>query len=394
MPWSTPSTMTQRLLFIRDYELGVFSFTELCARYGISRETGYATLARYRQEGRAGLADRSRRPHSSPRQTPAILIDQLVEVRRQHPDWGPKKLLWQLEQHAPKTRWPSPSTAGLWLQRRGLTRGRRRVRRIGHPGRPQTTATAPNTLWTIDFKGRFRTRDGRYCYPLTVADDYSRYLLGCQALLHPTGALVQPVLIRLFEAYGLPDRLRSDNGPPFASYALARLSQLSVWLLQCGIHPELIEPGHPEQNPRHERMHRTLKAATTRPPAGDGRAQQRRFTTFCHEFNTERPHESLGMRPPATCYQPSTRAYHGPTEPLEYPGHFELRKVSRNGGVRWQKAWVNVSHVLAEETIGFEPIADGLWEVYYRTIKLGRFDERRGCIEDENGRLARQRRQR
>jgi transposase InsO family protein len=384
--------MTQRLLFIRDFELGVFSFSALCARYGVSRETGYAVLARYRRDGRAGLEAHSRRPHHSPRQTPSALIDQLAEARQRHPTWGPKKLLWLVRKRAPTAPWPAPSTVGLWLVRRGLIRGRRRRRPLSHPGRPTTIARAPNALWTLDFKGQFRTRDGRYCYPLTVADDYSRYLLGCQALLQPTRALVRPVLTRLFQQYGLPERIRTDNGAPFASCALARLSQLSVWLLQCGIRPELIAPGHPEQNPRHERMHRTLKAATTRPPAADHRAQQRCFNTFREEFNADRPHESLGMQPPATLYHPSPRAYRGPVEPLEYPGHFELRKVSRNGGIRWQQAWVNVSHVLAEETVGFEAIADGLWDVYYRSVKLGRFSERTGRIEDHRGRLTRRRR--
>ncbi|MGH7628733.1 MAG: DDE-type integrase/transposase/recombinase [Gemmatimonadales bacterium] len=384
--------MSQRLLFIRDFELGVFSFSALCARYGVSRETGYAVLARYRREGRAGLETHSRRPHHSPRQTPSVVIDQLVEARQRHPTWGPKKLLWLVRRRAPTAPWPAPSTVGLWLTRRGLIRGRRRRRALTHPGRPGTIAGAPNALWTLDFKGQFRTRDGAYCYPLTVADDYSRYLLGCQALLQPTRALVRPVLTRLFQAYGLPERIRTDNGAPFASCALARLSQLSVWFLQCGIHPELIEPGHPEQNPRHERMHRTLKAATTRPPAADHRAQQRCFNAFRAEFNAERPHESLGMQPPATLYRPSPRSYRGPVEPLTYPGHFELRKVSRNGGIRWQKAWVNVSHVLAEETVGLEAVADGLWDVYYRSVKLGRFSERTGRIEDDRGRLTRRRR--
>jgi putative transposase len=384
--------MTQRLLFIRDYELGVFPFTALCARYGVSRETGYAVLARYRREGRAGLAEHSRRPHHSPRQTSEAVIEQLVEARRRHPTWGPKKLLWLLRQRTPEIAWPAPSTAGLWLARRGLVRGRRRRRRLTHPGRPTTIARAPNALWTVDFKGHFRTRDGRYCYPLTVADDFSRYLLGCQALLEPTRALVRPGLTRLFQEYGLPERIRTDNGAPFASCALARLSQLSVRLLRCGVHPELIEPGHPEQNPRHERMHRSLKAATTRPPGANHRRQQRAFNAFPTEFNAERPHEGLGMAPPATAYPPSPRPYRGPVEPLEYPGHFELRQVSRNGGIRWQKAGVNVGHVLAEETIGLEAVADGLWDVYYRTVRLGRFSERTGRIEDDRGRLTRHRR--
>ena len=393
MPWSTTSAMTQRLLFIRDFELGVFSFSALCARYGVSRETGYAVLARYRREGRAGLEAHSRRPHHSPRRTPEALIDRLAEARQRHPTWGPKKLLWLVRQRAPTLPWPAPSTVGLWLLRRGLIRGRRRRRTLTHPGRPGTIAGAPNALWTLDFKGQFRTRDGAYCYPLTVADDYSRYLLGCQALLQPTRALVRPVLARLFQEYGLPERIRTDNGAPFASCALARLSQLSVWFLQCGIHPELIEPGHPEQNPRHERMHRTLKAATTRPAGGQSpRPAARASTPSGRSSMPSARTRAWAMQPPATQYRRSPRSYRGPVEPLDYPGHFELRKVSRNGGIRWQKAWVNVSHVLAEETVGFEAVADGLWDVYYRSVKLGRFSERTGRIEDDRGRLTRRRR--
>jgi transposase InsO family protein len=383
--------MDQRIRFIADYQLGVFSITELCRRFGISRPIAYKWIGRYEEHGSPGLVERSHRPQSCPHETAPHLIDALVVARQRHPTWGPKKLLWLLERQHPDWPWPAASTASAWLKRRGLIRGRRRRRALTHPGRPTSTATAPNAIWTIDFKGHFRTRDGCYCYPLTVADDYSRFLLGCQALLQPTRRLVRPVLIRLFQKYGLPQRIRSDNGQPFASTALARLSQLAVWWIRLGITPELIEPAHPEQNPRHERMHRTLKGETTRPPAATCPAQQRRFTTFRHEFNEARPHEALGQRLPASVYRPAPRPYPARLPALEYPGHFEVRLVSRNGGIRWHAHRVPVSHTLMEQYIGFEPIDDGLWDVYFGRLRLGRLSERTGRIEDDRGRLHRRR---
>jgi transposase InsO family protein len=383
--------MNERIRFLADHQLDVFSVTELCARYGVSRPTAYKWLARYRAEGVTGLAERSHRARHCPHQTPAPLVEALVAARHLHPTWGPKKLLWLLARQQPAWPWPAPSTAGAWLKRCGCIRGRRRRRPLTHPGRPTTLATAPNALWTLDFKGQFRTRDGRYCYPLTVADDYSRYLLACDALLHPTRRLVRPVLVRLFQEYGLPERIRSDNGQPFASSALGRLSQLAVWWIRLGIRPELIEPAHPEQNPRHERMHRTLKAEATRPPAATCATQQARFTTFRTEYNTARPHESLGQVLPVSRYTPSPRPYPSRLPPLEYPGHFEVRRVSRNGGIKWRSHRVPVSHTLMEQEIGFEAIDDGLWDVYFGPLRLGRFSERTGRLEDDRGRQRRRR---
>ena len=251
---------------------------------------------------------------------------------------------------------------------------------------------APNAVWTADFKGQFKTGDGAYCFPLTVADGASRYLLACHALASTKTAGARPVFERLFREHGLPARLRSDNGVPFATTALGRLSALSVWWVRLGIVPELIEPAHPEQNGRHERMHRTLKAETTRPPARDARAQQRAFDGWRAAYNAERPHEALGQRPPAAVYVPSPRPYPARLAPLEYPAHCEVRRVSRNGGVRWHNRWVNVSHVLAEEYVAFEEVGDGLWEVRFGPVRLGRFHERLLRIADDAGDLARTRR--
>lgn len=388
MPWSEVTVVHQRTRFVADIERGVFSMTELCRRYGISRPTGYLWRERYLEEGPRGLHDRSHRPRSCPHATPAVVWERIREARQRHPRWGPKKLLWLVaKRHAGPL--PAPSTVAAWLKREGLVAPRRRSVTRPHPGRPLAIATAPNAIWTIDFKGQFRTQDGRYCYPLTIVDAYSRYLLGCHALLHPTRRLTRPVLERLFHAYGLPVRIRSDNGPPFASTALARLSQLAVWWIKLGIVPELIEPGHPEQNPRHERLHRTLKAETTRPPAASCRAQHGRFTRWRRHYNEERPHEALRQCPPATVYQASPRAYPPRLPRAEYPGHFEVRRVSRNGGIRWHAHRVPVSHTLMEEYIGFEAIDDGLWDVYFFQCRLGRFDERLKRIIDDRGRLFR-----
>ncbi len=276
------------------------------------------------------------------------------------------------------------------LNRHGMVPKKRRRRAIGHPGRPTSRVLAPNDLWCADFKGEFKTGDGIYCYPLTVTDDHSRYLLGCQGLLSTKVVEAKPVFTRLFKEYGLPKRIRTDNGVPFATNTLARLSKLSAWWVRLGVLPELIEPGKPQQNGRHERMHRTLKAEATRPPAGSCRAQQRKFNHFREEFNHERPHEALDMHTPASCYEPSPREMPNKLPPLEYPDRFEVRYVSANGGIRWKKhAWVNVSTVCIGEYVGLEEIDDGVWDVYFGPLRLGRLHDRLMRIEDAYGRLRR-----
>jgi putative transposase len=376
MSWSVETPMSQRREFVEDAQRALYTMRELCARYGISRRVGYKWLTRYRELGLVGLADQSRRPQHSPTQLDGELAALCVDARHRHPTWGPRKLLAYLERRHRCQHWPAASTVGALLKREGLTAPRRRRRPLGHPGRPMSVMDQPNAVWTADFKGQFRTGDGVYCYPLTIIDGYSRSLLACEALLHPTHAASQPVFADLFRRLGLPERIRTDNGIPFATSALGRLSQLSVWWIKLGITPELIEPAHPQQNGRHERLHRTLKAETTKPPAQTARAQQRRFRAFQAEFNEERPHEALDGDTPASWYHRSSRrVLEHPADP-EYPSHFEVRYVSRNGGVRWHNHWVNVSHVLAEEYVGLDEIDDGVWSVYFGPVLLGRFHER------------------
>lgn len=384
MPWTEVTPMDSRLQFVAEARRTDEPFTALCARHGIAPKTGYKWLGRYAAEGPTGLHERSRRPHTCPTATAPAAADALCELRRRHPTWGAKKLLAVLGRRHPRLTLPAPSTAAALLKRAGLVSAPRRRRALGHPGRPTAAMDAPNAVWTADFKGEFKTRDGVYAYPLTVADGYSRYLLACRALPSTRALGARPVFERLFREHGLPARIRTDNGAPFATIALARLSALSVWWVRLGVLPDLIEPSSPQQNGRHERLHRTLKAEATRPPQADARAQQRAFDRFRREYNHERPHEALGQRPPASHYAPSPRPYPARLPPLEYPAHWEVRRVSRNGGVRWGVEWVNVSHVLAEEYVAFEEVAAGLWQVYFGPLRIGRFHERLLRIVDQH----------
>jgi len=389
MPWQESLLMDQRRQFIADSQRDVFDVADLARRYGISRKTAYKWLDRFEMEGPPGLTDRSRRPHQSPHAVPAAIAAALLEVRRRHPTWGAKKLLKIVGTRQPTWPLPARSTVCDLLERAGVVTTRRRRAVPPHPGRPLVAMTAPNGTWTADFKGEFKTRNGVYCYPLTVVDGYSRYLLGCQGVLSTAIAGARPIFLRLFQEYGLPQIMRTDNGVPFATTALGRLSTLSVWWIRLGIRPELIAPSSPQQNGRHERMHRTLKAEATRPASGNLQAQQTRFNRFRQEYNHERPHEALGQETPASCYVPSPRALPSRLAPLEYPGHFEVRLVSRNSGIRWKHQWVCVTHTLAGEYVGLEEVGDGLWDVYFGPLRLGRMDERLLRIADHKGRTVR-----
>jgi putative transposase len=381
MPWRARSAMDERLQFISDYQRQLFTMTELCDRYGVSRKTGYQLLARYNAEGAAGLMPRSSRPHHSPQATTREIVDAIVAERRRRPRWGGKKIIAVLQTRHPTWELPAISTANDILKRHGLVPPARPRRPIAHRGYTAQPVTEPNRVWAADFKGPFRTRDGQLCYPLTITDAFSRYLLVCRALAAPTSADTFVAFRRAFLAYGLPDRIRTDNGEPFAAASLGRLSRLSVWWIRLGIYPELIAPAKPQQNGAHERMHRTLKADTTRPPMANLIAQQRRFTAFRGIYNCERPHEALGQQPPAHLYRPSGRTLPRVLPPVSYPGYFEKRRISPGGIMSWHAQRVTISSVLDGEEIGLEPIDDGEWDLYFGPMRLGRFDERHHRIE-------------
>ena len=322
MPWLETDPVTERKRFVVEAQGGLFSHTELCRRHNISRRTGYKWLERYEAEGPDGLLDRSHRPHSCPHATETYVLEAAFELRRTRPRWGAAKILGRLEILHPDWSLPTPQILHRHFVRQGLVKKQRRRRTRPHPGKPTATFEAPNSIWSADFKGHFKTRDGIYCYPLTVQDGFSRYLLACQGLSGTTYAGSRRVFTRLFQEFGLPQRIRSDNGTPFASTALGRLSRLSVWWIKLGILPDLIEPASPHQNGRHERMHKDLKAEATIPPAGNRCAQQRRFNAFRADFNEVRPHEAHGQRPPASVYEPSTRPLPAKLHLPDYPAHF------------------------------------------------------------------------
>lgn len=377
MPWQELSPMDLRMRFVTDWQSGCWS---LCADYQISRKTGYKWVDRYETSGPRGLHDQSRRPHYSPWATAPAVVDALVALRKRHPRWGAKKLLAVAARRDRDAAWPSRSTVCGVLKACGLVASRRRRNPAVHVPSPLAPITRPNETWTTDFKGEFRTGDGVYCYPLTLRDGFSRFVLRCDALVGRTYEATRHRFEQAFAEYGLPARIRSDNGGPFAGTGLGRLSRLSVWWIRLGIIPERIALGHPEQNGSHEQFHSVLKAETARPPAAHVRAQQRRFGRFCLEYNHQRPHEALQDDVPANRYQPSARSLPRQLPPLEYPGHCEIRRVSTIGQVSWRGAPLYLSEALAGEHVAFEEIDDGLWTLRFATVALARYDEQHRSI--------------
>ena len=376
MPWLETAPVDQRERFITDHRHGLYAMAELCERYGISRKTGYKWLARYESGGRPALRDRSHAPHRCPHQISDEVATAICAARQTHPSWGPVKLLDWLARRRPELPRPAASTAGDLLARRGLVKRRRRRRPITHPGVVPPTTAEPNDLWTIDFKGQFRTRDGVYCYPLTLADQHTRYLLACQGLRSTRGHQAHRVLEWAFRTYGLPRAIRSDNGVPFATTGIHGLSQLNVWWMRLGITHQRILPGNPQQNGAHERMHRTLKAEAIRPPRGSLAAQQRAFNSFRSLYNEERPHTALGGQPPASRYMPSPRPYPSRLAPLEYPGHFLVKRVTNAGTFRFKDRLLFIAHALKQHHIGLEETDTGIWSIYFGSTLLARLDER------------------
>ncbi len=386
MPWKETCVMEERMKFVVEYKGAELCMSELCRKYGISRRTGYKWVGRLEQNGSAGLQDRSRAPNNHPNAVSDQLVDIILDARAEYPTWGPKKLKVLLERKHARLVIPCPSTIGEILRRNGLTVPRKRRRRATPSSQPFAACDAPNAVWCADFKGWFRTGDGRRCDPLTISDAFSRYLIRCQALQPTSFIRVKSVYEASFREQGLPFVIRTDNGPPFASIGLGGLSRLAVWLIKLGITPERIEPGKPQQNGRHERMHLTLKKETASPPQKNLRKQQEVFDVFKTVYNEERPHEGLDMATPATLYAASSRLFTGRIEPLVYPEGMITRMVQKRGHIFWRCDRVFIGEAFAGEPIGLEQIDEENYSVYIGHVQIGLFNSRRLKVTGINGR--------
>ncbi len=367
--------MDERMRFVMAASEDEAVMSEICAEFGISRQTGYKWLLRYRADGVEGLKERSRAPIRHGRARDEELVAAALALRERQPTWGPKKLRKKLAERWPDVAPPASSTIGDWLRKEGLTPSRRKRRRCPPFSSPLAAADAPNAIWCVDFKGWFRTGDGQRCDPLTISDAMSRYLLRCQAMAQPDGAHVRPAFEAAFCEFGLPLAIRSDNGPPFASTGAGGLSRLSVWWIKLGVRPERIDPGKPQQNGRHERLHRTLKADAVSPPAATLAEQQRRFDAFRAVYNHERPHEALDFATPGSLYRASQRAYPCALREPDYPDAAAVRRVRSSGEVKWAGDLIFVSEALVGEPVAIEETDQGEWLVRYADVELGYIDQ-------------------
>ncbi len=369
MPWKETCSMDERVRLIALWNEGQMNLSELSRAFGVSRKTVYKWLARYEQAGAAGLMDGAPVAHRHPNATPDAVVAAVLELRKERPTWGPKKLRARLEQLGVAV--PAVSTIGELLKKHGLIRPRRR--RVYPPRLPSQLAetTHPNDTWCVDFKGHFALGDKSRCYPLTLTDQVSRYLLKCEAVARQDTRCVQAHFDRAFREYGLPLRIRSDNGPPFASSGIGGLSELSVWWIKLGIAPERIEPGKPQQNGRHERMHRTLAEETARPAAANVMAQQLAFDRFRYDYNTQRPHEALGQSTPISQYSNSPRTMPDKPKSPEYPEGMRVLKVGPKGTIKpLNRTKVLLSNLLAGEPVGLLESGEGAFQVFYGNVML------------------------
>jgi putative transposase len=373
--------MNERVRFIAEYLEQEMLFSELCERFEVSRKTGYKWVNRYNAGGAAALTDRSRRPLTNPRAVAPVIIELVVELRRKRPRWGPRKLLAVLAHDYPELDLPVPSTVGQILRDRGMVTKRRRRPPRAVRGEKLGGYDAPNAVWCIDFKGHFPVGLKR-CNPFTMSDGYSRFLLRTVALQQTLHRAVRKVMEGAFQEYGLPDAIRSDNGPPFVSVTTGGISRLAVWWILLGIKPQRIWPGRPDQNGRHERMHRTLKAETASPPRHTFAAQQRAFDAFREDYNHHRPHEALGQVPPAAFYMPSRRRYTGKLIEPEYPSHFLVQRAYPNGIITFGQIQWYLSCCLGGQRVGIEPVSDGCWRVHFGPATLGLLDLRGAVKRD------------
>jgi len=371
MPWKETCAMEQKMQMIKCWKGDQFTITDLGFLHGVSRKNVYKWIKRYTAEGTAGLEDRSKAPLRHPNATVPEMVDKIIATKRRHQKWGPKKIVAWLNEQYHGDGWPAVSTVSEILKREGLVSPRIKRHRVPPYTNPFTACDKPNAVWSADFKGQFRMGDSRRCYPLTITDSYSRYLLLCIGLAHPTFKETKACFKSVFKEYGLPEAIRTDNGAPFASVGLGALSKLSVWFIKLGIRPERIEPGHPEQNGRHERMHRVLKETTANPPRSNMKAQQKAFYEFIYEYNFERPHEALGQKTPVTVYQKSTRLYQCRLPKILHMRDTVIRKVNCNGEIKWKRRPIYISKSLIGEHMVLKQKEENFWELWFNYYYLG-----------------------
>lgn len=374
MPWKMERPMDQKVKLISLWMDGIYGITELSIRFRVSRKTVYKWIDRYRREGSIGLEEKSRAAYKHSNTTDPSKIERIIEFKLKHDKWGPKKIVNSLERIYPEEKWPSASTAGEWLKKNGLVKDRKLRRHVERYEDYFIDCMEPDDVWSADYKGQFRTNDRRVCYPLTVTDNYSRYLIACYGLEGPRYKETKECFERIFREYGLPIAIRTDNGTPFAGTGIGGLSRLSIWWIKLGIIPERIAPGEPQQNGRHERMHRTLKESTVNPAGENLNEQQKKFDFFRVEYNNERPHESIGMKRPCEVFKKSIRSFPVKIRAIEYPGNFEVRSVRHNGEIKFEGDKYFVSELLHGENVGLKEVSDDCWQINFGIHKLGYID--------------------
>lgn len=384
MPWEVRSMKSEKQKFVLLYQTGQFTKSDLCAQFGISRPTGDAILKRYEEEGWDALKERSRRHGNHPLTTPKEVEDAIVRERKKHTHWGARKIIVLLRKDPTihDRLIPSETTVNNIMKKHGLTMIRRKAPRHIEDQHPVYDPKEPNEIWSADFKGKFRLGNREYCHPLTIADSYTRYLIAITGVETPNTESSKPIFDKAFCEYGLPEFMHTDNGAPFGnSMSLRRMTQLSVWLMDLGITPVYSDPGCPQQNGRHERMHRDLKAEATGPPATTLAAQQKRFDIFRKEYNMMRPHEALGMKTPADVYKRSARVYTRNVREWDYDKALQTKLVTVNGAVRWNsERFVMITTALAGRYVGFKDEGNGVWSIWYRHVLLGYFSERTNTV--------------
>jgi transposase InsO family protein len=388
MPWKVKTTMEQKIEFICEWRTGKYSITELCRSFEISRPTAYRLIDRFEKLGFEGLKEQSRSPERHPNSTPENIVESILKLKSKHKLWGAKKIRILLFNEFAGEQIPSVVTVHNILKKNGLVCPQKRMRRV-KPIFPIFDPKSCNEVWSADYKGKFLMGNKIYCHPLTIADSKSRFLFTAKGHYHENIKSAKAEFKRVFRTYGIPQQMHTDNGSPFGSVrAIQRFTQLSYWFIELGIKPVFSDPAHPEQNGRHERMHRDLKAACAKPSAYDLKAQQRRLNHFVKEYNHIRPHEALEMKTPAHIHDFSTRPFPERIPDFDYDSTYKILKVTRNGAIRWKTYyWVYLTAALKGKYVGLEDSGNGIWKAYYRDVFLGFFDERHLRNKESSTRL-------